>query len=202
MVNKLKPKQVSFHRKLNTALTLIVVVLGLYISLSPFVPQMGWWFRHRHPAYSMGTAKTVPPPTENHAPFPIDNLLVIPRLEMREVIHTGSSLAELNKGAWLIPHTSTPDQNSNSVIVGHRFTYVGSGVFYFLDKVEMGDTITIYWQQKEYTYKVGSIKVVPPTEISVEAPTDKPQLTLYTCTPLWTAKNRLVITADLEGVRQ
>jgi len=61
----------------------------------------------------------------------------------------------------------------------------------------MGDELGIYWQGKIYTYKVNAIRVVEPTEISVESPSDSPKLTLYTCTPLWSAKQRLVIEAGL-----
>ena len=191
----------SFHQKINTSLTCTVVVLGLYICLYPFAPQVDWWWRHRQPSHA-----TMPSPqpasAESTLPIPDNNLLVIPRLDMREAIHSGTSLAELNKGAWLIPNSARPSEIGNTVIVGHRFGYSGVGVFYFLDKVQLDDTITVNWERAEYTYRVAAIKTVPPTDISVEAPTAKPQLTLYTCTPLWNAKNRLVVTASLEGVRR
>ena len=53
------------------------------------------------------------------------------------------------------------------------------------------------WEDKEYDYKVTSIREVPPTAIEIEAPTDANIVTLYTCTPLWSAKNRLVVVAEL-----
>jgi sortase A len=48
-------------------------------------------------------------------------------------------------------------------------------------------------------YKVAEIKTVASTAGEVEAPTDTDQLTLYTCTPLWSAKERLVIVAKPIG---
>src|SRR6266567_657428 len=193
-----KPR--ALHRRLNNTLTVVAIMLGLYIGVSPFVPQVGWWLRHRHASPATQVASTPKPASHtNQAPIPADNLLIIPRLTMHEVIHDGPTLAELRKGVWLIPSSSPPGQQSNTVIIGHRFTYAGPAVFYFLDKIQLGDAITIDWHQKEYTYKVTDINVVPPTDLSVEQPTTKPQLTLYTCTPLWTAKNRLVITAPLQG---
>jgi len=39
--------------------------------------------------------------------------------------------------------------------------------------------------------------VVPPTELSVKAPTADPVLTLITCDPPGTTKNRLVVRAAL-----
>jgi sortase A len=85
--------------------------------------------------------------------------------------------------------------------VGHRFTYAGPAVFYFLDKIQLKDKIYVDWQQKRYIYEVQNIKEVPPTALSVHAATNKPVLTLYTCTPLLTAKNRLVITSKLLEIK-
>lgn len=180
------------HRRFNDLLTLIVLLTGIYLIASPFSPQI--------------TAALDRPPQATTA-LPVQRTisaeptLLIPRLGMTEKVHTGTSPSELSKGAWLVPKTSTPDKESNTVIVGHRFTYAGPDVFYFLDKVQVGDTLYVDWQGKEYRYKVDRIRVVPATEISVHAPTSEPQLTLYTCTPLWSAKDRLVITAPLVGVR-
>lgn len=85
-------------------------------------------------------------------------------------------------------------------MAGHRFTYSGKAVFYYLDKVAINDNMTLYWQGKRYDYVVTSVNVVPPTDAKLVAPTDTPTLTIYTCTPLWSAKDRLVITAKLAEV--
>ncbi len=187
-------------RRFNDGLTALLMVLGLYMVLSPFLPNL--LHRLHPPALAVSAVVQVLPNTPPAVtPIPDGAELAIPRLNLTEIIHTGSSIAELSKGVWLVPRTSTPDQSSNTVIIGHRFTYAGPAVFYFLDKVQLNDRITVAWQHKEYTYKVAAITVVPPTEIAVQNATAEPQLTLYTCTPLITAKNRLVITAPLVGVR-
>lgn len=167
------------------------MLLSIYIVLSPFLPLLGWWLSP--PKNTAAAPKSV----SQQATIAADPTLIVPRLGMKELIHTGATTAELSKGVWLLPKTSTPDKQSNTVIVGHRFTYAGPAVFYFLDKVKLHDQILVDWQHKEYTYRVEKIEVVPPTQVSVQAPTDKPTLTLYTCTPLITAKNRLVIIAPL-----
>lgn len=66
-----------------------------------------------------------------------------------------------------------------------------------MDKVKEGDPIIIYWNQKKYVYKAKKIFVVPPTAVEIQDPTEEPTLTIYTCTPLVTAANRLVIQAKL-----
>lgn len=188
------PMSPSLHRRLNLGLSVVATVLGLYIVAAPFMPQIGWRLSpHKNVQAKQAIA--------DKQPISGKSLLIIPRLDMREEIHSGTSITELNKGVWLRPHTSQPDLPGNTVMVGHRFTYAGPAVFYFLDKLQLNDRIIVTWQHKAYTYQVTSIRVVPPTEVSVEEPTPHQQLTLYTCTPLWTAKDRLVITADLQGVR-
>lgn len=187
-------------KQVNSGLTGLVMVLGLYVALSPFLPNLLYGLRHPTLA-SKAVVQVQPHSSPATTPIPDDAELKIPRLNMTEIIHTGPSIYELNKGVWLVPRTSTPDGASNTVIIGHRFTYAGPAVFYFLDKIQLNDRITVDWQHKEYTYKVTAITVVSPTDIAVQNATTKPQLTLYTCTPLITAKNRLVITAPLIGVR-
>jgi len=187
-------------RKINSGLSVVAVTFGLYLILFPFVPAIRYWLNG--PEIKDNSVVQVTDNKSNSSkPISKNSLLEIPRLNMSETINTGTSVSELKKGAWLLPNTSTPDKKSNTVIVGHRFTYDGPGVFYFLDKIQVNDRLTVSWQGKEYTYKVASIRVVPPSEISVQDPTDKPQLTLYTCTPIYTATERLVITAPLVGVR-
>jgi len=81
-------------------------------------------------------------------------------------------------------------------MVGHRFQYTtGPNTFYLLDKLSIGDEISVYWNKIKYRYSVSHISIVEPTQLEIEAATDYPILTLYTCTPLWTAKNRLVVVA-------
>ena len=187
-------------RQVNSVLTLLVLVLALYIVFFPFLPSVGRWLSN--PGIQTQAVIQV---TKNNpltsTPISSENTIKIPRLNLTEVIHTGPSVYELSKGPWLIPNTSTPDKESNTVIAGHRFTYAGPAVFYFLDQLQVNDRITIDWQHKQYTYKVATISVVPPNRLSIQNSSAQSQLTLFTCTPLVTAKNRLVIVAPLVGVR-
>lgn len=105
----------------------------------------------------------------------------------------------LNNGIWRFPRSSTPDKGGNTVLIGHRFTYTNPrGVFYFLNKVKVNDEIGVWWNNKQYSYKVVNIAEVRPTDTAIEANTTNPELTLFTCTPLWLPKDRLVVVANLE----
>lgn len=119
-----------------------------------------------------------------------------------EEIHEGAYATTLRQGLWRRPNSSTPDKGSNTVIVGHRLTYSNpKGTLYNLDKVKMGDLIGLWWHGKRYVYTVTEAKVVHANEISVEAATEKPRLTIYTCTPLWLPKDRLVVIGELKEIQ-
>lgn len=126
------------------------------------------------------------------------NKLVVPSIGVDGVIYEGATVSTLNNGIWRRPNTSTPDKGGNTVLSAHRFLYeTGPITFYHLDKVKMGDKIYVLWNNKRYEYQVFNISEVLPTQIEVEANTKDPIITLYTCTPLWTAEKRLVVKAKL-----
>lgn len=182
-------------RRVNNVLSMVVVMLAMYIFMLPFWLQINWWFKHNAPLISRSPALALP-----QEPIPEQNTLVIPKLNMRQPILEGKNATTVDHGVWRRPNTATPLGSGNTVLVGHRFTYQGAAVFYHLDKLTVGDIIRVYWEGKIFDYKVTQTKEVSPAESSVEAPTDSRQLTLYTCTPLWTAKHRLVVIAQpIEG---
>lgn len=182
-------------RRGNNLLSLIIVVLALYIIVWPFLPSITWWVQYQAPVISSA------PTVDLSAARPTQNTLIIPGLGMAEAIHEGQNASTLNKGVWHRPATSTPDKQSNTVLSGHRFTYSGKSVFYYLDKVKVGDPVYVYWDQKQYRYEVTQLLEVSPDAGSIEDATNEPRLTIYTCTPLWSAKNRLVIQAKLIEVQ-
>jgi sortase A len=152
------------------------------------------------PSVQFALQKNSPPPTlaaDNLPPdqFPKDNRLVIPSIRLDQVILSGQNETTVDKGVWHKPESTTPDRVGNSVIVGHRFTYSPQikDPFYHLDKVEIGDDVYAYWEGQRIRYKITEKKVVAETTIEIESQSLGDRLTLYTCTPLWTAENRLVL---------
>lgn len=187
-------------QKVNDGLTWTVVLLAAYIILAPLFPQFTlWWsglFDHNDGLVYASNLAT-PDQNRNLKPVPKENTLVIPRLRLNKRVHEGADAATLARGLWRRPHTSMPDRGGNTVIAGHRFTYSSPAIFYHLDKLKVGDKIALFWDKTEYNYEVQSIRIVDPGDVEVERPTDEPTLTLYTCTPLWTSRQRLVVQARL-----
>lgn len=142
---------------------------------------------------------TVVPSFDPNRPT-IKNRLIISRLDINMPIYESKNADVLVKGGWIFPGTSTPEYASNTVIFGHRFRYLPpiSNTFYALDKIKAGDEVKIQWKGKIYAYYVTGSKIIEPTDFSVLDSTEKPSLTLITCAPLFSTKQRLVVTASLK----
>ncbi len=133
----------------------------------------------------------------------------------------GTGLDELNEGPGHYVDTPLPGAVGNMAIAGHR---VGKGSpFLNLDKLAAGSAIVLRTKSYWYTYRVvgdasgdadgvsalgfPGREVVDPTDVGVIAPVpDKPGarptrrlLTLTTCHPKFTARQRMVIHAQLAG---
>ncbi len=116
-----------------------------------------------------------------------------------------SQMTAMEKGVahFAIPGAqSHPGEVGNTVLSGHSSNDLFDGgdykfIFAQLEKLAVGDTIYANYEGKRYTYVVTKTEVVKPTEVSkLVYPTTKPVLTLITCTPLGTALNRLLVTAE------
>lgn len=116
-----------------------------------------------------------------------------------------SQMAAMAKGLAHFPipgANSHPGEIGNTVLAGHSSNDLfdtGDYKFIFaqLDKLNVGDSVYANYKGKRYTYIVTKTQVVAPTDVSALVyPTSKPVLTLLTCTPLGTALNRLLVTAE------
>lgn len=187
--------------RVNTVLVILIVLINAFIIALPFLPAALFILQKN----SAAVAKMHEMVKNNPSDTPVAadaEQLIVPAMALDTPILQSNQKSILSKGVWRLPHTSTPDKGSNTVLVAHRFTYTNPrGTFYHLDKVQPGNAIAVLWHGKKYIYRVQSSSVVHAQQTEVESPTVLPQLTLYTCTPLWNPTERLVITAPLEAIR-
>lgn len=189
-------------RMFNNFLTVVVLAMSAYIIVLPFFPFFSlWWSQYTDSSngyrYESQLAVDAGQTGSLTAP-PTDNRLVLPGIQIDHTVVEGETIRALSaNGVWRRPQTSTPDQGGNTVMVAHRFSYNEPATFYHLDKVFVGERFAVWWEGVEYIYEVFDIVVVDPSQIEIEAPTAEPIMTLYTCTPVWTAKDRLVVRAKL-----
>lgn len=119
------------------------------------------------------------------------------------VVVEGVSTSDLKKGPGHFPGTGLPGQLGNVVISGHRTTY--GGPFNELDELDDGDAIVLETRTAFYTYSVERVFIVKPTAIGVTYPVPdrlgqrptKRLLTLTTCHPKYSARQRLIVRAVL-----
>jgi sortase A len=104
--------------------------------------------------------------------------------------------ADLRKGPGHYPGTPLPGQPGNAAIAGHRTTY--GAPFYRLDQLSAGDVITVTTRQGEFRYVVEGKQVVRPSQGEALNPTLDNRITLTTCHPRFSARQRLVVTATLQ----
>ncbi len=187
------------HRQINNFLTIVVIVGALYIAVAPYWPNITWLFRDKtSSAPYAGELRSTTIKSGTVEPLPKDNRIVIPTAQINLPILEGSGIWVIDSGgSWRKDlNTTSPKDIGNTVIIAHRFSYQNpSGGFYHLDKVKVGDKLAIYWQGEELLYTVAETKTVPESATEIENETTERTLTLYTCTPVITAENRLVVIA-------
>ncbi len=144
-------------------------------------------------------APTGPPQVAPATPGPAVGSAVgqlsIPSIGLTTVVVEGTGEPQLQMGPGHYPGTPLPGQAGNAAIAGHRTTYLHP--FYDLGSLKPGDAITVVTLQGTFTYRVTGSQVVTPNDVTPVAPTPTPQLTLTTCTPLYSASHRLVVHAAL-----
>jgi sortase A len=113
--------------------------------------------------------------------------LSVPAIGISDIpVVEGTSEASLAQGAGHVPGTGYPwVPGSNTYIAGHRIGYPGTPsdhVFWNLPNLSQGDRILLTDSDgTTYTYAVSQISEVPPTDLSVTAPTGSDVVSLQTC---------------------
>ncbi len=127
--------------------------------------------------------------------FAIIRIPSIERLADGWTVVQGVSRADLKNGVGHMPSTPLPGQPGNSVLPGHRTTY--GAPFHELDELEVGDIIEVETAIGLNVYEVRESIIVRPTEIWVTNPRPGSWITLSTCNPRFSSRERLIIFAEL-----
>lgn len=129
------------------------------------------------------------------------------RGEVRVVVE-GVGKEDLKKGPGHYPGTQLPGQLGNLVISGHRTTY--GAPFRHIDQLDPGDPIVVETRTAYFTYAVRRTFAVKPSAVEVTYPVPYHRgavprerlLTLTTCHPPYSAKQRLIVQAVLKSTLQ
>jgi sortase A len=151
-------------------------------------------------AGSTAPTTAAPPTTVAAAPL-IDGdaagVIVIPKIGLDKMIVEGVGVEELKLAVGHYPDTPMPGEKGNAALAGHRTTY--GHPFNRLDELNNGDEISVTTRAGTFRYAVAEKKVVTPESIEVLDPSPDNRLTLTTCHPKYSAEQRLIIVALLQG---
>ncbi len=168
-----------------------------------------------------GPAPTAPPTPKPGQPRPVAAeveigsgiaVLRIPRLgrwnDRPPVVVEGVGTEDLKRGPGHIPQSADIGTVGNVVLSGHRTTY--GAPFNRLDELRPGDAVVVETRDSWFTYRVTGTKVVAPTAVEVTyavpgnataVPTQR-LLTLTTCNPKYSARQRLIVSAELDEAKK
>ncbi len=124
-------------------------------------------------------------------------MIRIPKIGVEKAVVEGVGVPDLKKAPGHYPGTPLPGQPGNAAIAGHRTTY--GAPFFELQQLETGDEIMVRTLQGEFRYLVDRTMVVRPDQVEVLDPTEDTRLTLTTCNPRFSARQRLIVSAVLAG---
>ena len=203
-----KAKREKRRRKLTpiiAGVAVVLVVLFLQYNRLIFAPIAAYVSPGEAPASEISAVD----PTVIATNVSDEEVLIIPKLNVEvpiafEVPLSGV-MSAMNSGVvhYRINGASAyPGEIGNFVITGHSAGDIYSAnpykfIFSGLERLEDGDMIYVHYNSTRYSYKVVKEEVIEPTEVSkLIYETDKPMLTLITCTPLGTSRYRLLVTAE------
>ncbi len=189
---------------LMAGLAVMVVILFLQYNRLIFAPIMAYVSPGNAPASEIDALDPTITQTVSSDPR-----LIIPKLNIDVPIRFGivatDVMEAMNNGVahYRISGASAyPGEVGNFIITGHSagdiyssnpYKYIFSG----LERLDDGDLIYVNYEAVRYTYKVVKKEIVEPSNVAaLVVSTDKPLITLVTCTPLGTSRYRLLVTGE------
>lgn len=204
---KFKFKKRSRHLiPIFSGISVVLIVLFMQYNRMIFAPIMAYI----SPGNTTDTGITAIDPTITEAPS-AETKMIIPKLNVNVPILLNinnderSVMNAMNNGVahFSIPGANAlPGQTGNFVVTGHSAGDIYSNnqykfIFSGLERLNDGDLIYVNYQSVRYTYSVTKKETVEPTNVgALVYPTNKPIITLITCTPLGTDRYRLLVTAE------
>ena len=129
----------------------------------------------------------------------------IPAIDLDVTMVEGVRRRDLKKGPGHLTGSPLPGQPGNAVVSGHRTTY--GAPFGSLGELVPGDRIEVETALGVHVYEVRAapercrtdegLCVVPPTDLWVTGPREGAWLTLTTCHPKFSSRQRLIVIAEL-----
>jgi sortase A len=122
--------------------------------------------------------------------------LKIKKIALDAIVLEGATTNNLRKGPAHLGKTPAPGEKGNCVISGHRVTY--GAPFRKLDSLAKGDLIEVFRVDgKKFLYQVEKVYSTLSADQSVLTNSTDFELTLTTCDPPHSARQRLIVKARM-----
>ena len=134
--------------------------------------------------------------------------ITIPAIDVHAIVVVGVGTEDLRKGPGHYGSTPLPGQPGNAAIAGHRTTY--GAPFGRIDELAPGDRIIVETLQGTFVYRVVQHSddlagrgighsIVAPSAVEVLDDYGDNRLTLTSCHPKYSSRQRIVVQATLVG---
>lgn len=120
----------------------------------------------------------------------------IPAIGVDAPVVQGDGWEQLKKGVGQHVGTVNPGQKGNLVLSAHNDVF--GEIFRELDQLKSGDQITVFTNQRMYTYLVRQTRIVEPTQVEVMSAGEETALTMISCYPYMVDNQRIVVSAVLQ----
>lgn len=187
------------------AVLFLAVVFGV-INYQALMKQAEYYFYSKYPKAEV--IRTILEKPSREEGIPAETRLIIPKINVNvpviEVENSQESTIQkgLENGVVHYPGTANSGEVGNYFILGHSSDYIWrkgdyKDIFALLGKLETNDEIKVYYQGKEYLYRVIDKIIVSENEVQVLASTPEPTISLMTCWPVGTPLKRLIVKGKL-----
>jgi sortase A len=197
-------RRTSSGRILRSAQWIFFTAAVLMLGYCAYVLVDTWWFqrvetenleqlRHDELPSAKAGSKTRSPALEV-APHALIGRIEIVRLGLSAVVVEGTDGKSLRRAVGHIAGTAMPGESGNVGVAGHRDSFFRS-----LRNVRTDDIIVLTTLRGDYRYRVVSMRIVGPTDVSVLNPDGSDILTLVTCYPFFfvgNAPERFIVRAQ------
>jgi sortase A len=179
-------------------IALALVVAGVAVMLYPQFTEWRYaWEQQAMADQAASAARGAKANAQGGIPMPAGAVakVVIPAIGLNGFVLEGVESAQLDRAVGHYTETPLPGEKGNAGLAGHRTMF--GHPFRRLDELKAGDTIETWTTKRHAHFRVTKTQRVDPSDVGVIAPTEGTQITLTTCNPVGSARERLVVTGEL-----
>lgn len=193
-------EKIKILERATIILRIFLLIFSFYLIILTFLPKIEYNF------FSFDTQinqETNLPTEIVQAKQRNENWLYIEKSKVSQKIIETNSIKKIHENVWIWPNSPKPQNGGNTVLLAHRYANIGgnrSSTFYNLPEMTIGDRVFLLWDGLVYEYEVFETMVVEPTAVEILENTQDNILTMFTCTPIWTSKQRFVVKSKLLNI--